>query len=127
MIIARDARVFDRAGELNHLFKTAVGNLELVMRDPFTASTVAARSAEAQDRAVEGNLDISRLDARQIDFHDPSIFGAVHVGRRTPQTSRRPLVARALNQTKITLKRFAGHKRQLRSEIIESLGGKSNE
>src|SRR6266404_1378706 len=110
MIVAFDGRVFDRAGKLDHLFEPAVGNIELIMGDPFAANTIAARSAEAQKPAVERHLDVSWLNPRQIDFHDPAISGSIHVGRGTPQASRRSLITRALDRTKVTLKRFAGHK-----------------
>src|SRR5437867_9078368 len=79
------------------------------MRDSFAASTIATRSADAQRLAVEGELDITGANTGQINFHDPAIVGAIDVGRRAPQTSRRPRITRALDRTKVTLKRFAGH------------------
>src|SRR6267154_1147079 len=102
MIIAFDRRLLDRAGKLDHFFKSAVSDLELIMRDPFAAGAVATRTADAEHRTIERDLNIPWLNSGQVDLHDPAIAGAVHIGRRTPQASRRSFVTRALYQTKIT-------------------------
>src|SRR5947209_6830472 len=101
--------MIDRAGKLNHFFKPAVSNLELVMRDAFATGAVATRSADAQHPAIERDLNVLGANPGQINFHDPALVCAIDVGRRDPQTARWPLVTRALDQTKVTLKRFAGH------------------
>src|SRR5256885_13591758 len=101
--------MFDRAGELNHLFKSAVGNFQLVMRHAFAARSVAARPPDAQHVRLESDFYVGRFDARQIDFDDPAIFAAIHVGRGTPQTARGPALAIITNHAEVTFKRFAGH------------------
>jgi hypothetical protein len=111
MIIAFDSCVLDRAGELDQLFKPAVSDLELVMRDPFSAYTVAAQSANPQHPALERDLNISGPNTSEINFHDPTIVGAIHIRCRDPQTPGRAAapVARALDYSKETIKWIAGH------------------
>src|ERR1700687_4916341 len=89
VIVAGDGRVFDRAGKLNDFFEPAVSDFKLIVRNAFTADAVAAQTADAQKRAVYGALDVSGLDAGEIDFHDPAVIRAIHVGRRIPQAPRR--------------------------------------
>src|SRR5229473_6033255 len=108
VIVAGDGRVFDRAGKLDDFFEPAVSDFKLIVRNTLTADAVSAQAADAQKRAVDGDFDISGLDAGEIDFHDPTVMSAIHVGRRIPQTPRRTagLPVRAL----ITIKYFAGHR-----------------
>src|ERR1051325_9337661 len=74
-IFTIDRSMFYGTGKLNHLFESAVGNLELIMRHAFAASSVAPRSADAQHRPVDGDIDIGGLDAGQVDFHNPAVAG----------------------------------------------------
>jgi hypothetical protein len=124
MIIALDGCVLDRARELNHFFKPAVSDLELVMRDPFSANTVAAQSADAQDPAVKRDLNISGPNPSKINFHDPAIVGAIHIGRRDPQTPgwTAAAVARALDYSKVTIKWIAGHNDSSAQKSLEVSG-----
>src|SRR5215471_2073328 len=101
--------MFDRAREPNHLFETAVSNLELVVRNAFAASGVAARSADAQQIAVDNNFDVGGFHSGEIDLNDPAISAAVDVCGRAPQAPRWPPVAIITNHPKITIKRLAGH------------------
>src|SRR5229473_1817702 len=87
-IVARDGRMFDRAGKLDDFFEPAVGDFELIVRHAFATNTVAAQTADAQERAVDLDLDLSGLNAREIDFHNPAVMRAIHVRRRIPQTPR---------------------------------------
>src|SRR6266513_1528390 len=107
VIVARDGCMFDRAGKLNNFFEPAVSDFKLIVRNALAADAVAAQAADTQERAVDHDLDISGLDAGEIDFHDPAVVRAIHVGRRIPQTPRGTagLPVRAL----ITIKEFAGH------------------
>src|SRR6266849_7063575 len=89
VIVAGDGRVFDRAGKLDDFFEPAVSDFKLIVRNTLTADAVAAQSADAQKRAVDRDLDVSGLDAGEIDFHDPAIVRAINVGRRMPQAPRR--------------------------------------
>src|SRR5713226_6606235 len=89
VIVARDGRMFDRAGKLDDFFEPAVSDFKLIVRNAFTADAVAAQSADAQKRAVDRDLDVSGLDAGEIDFHDPAVVRAIHVRGRIPQTPRR--------------------------------------
>jgi len=98
MIIAGDRRVLNRTRKLNHLFKPAVSNLELVMRNSFATYAVASQATDAQQAAVDRDLDILGPDARQINLHDPAIPRAVHIGGRTPQTSRGALFTRVMKR-----------------------------
>src|SRR6266403_1412582 len=75
-IITFDCGMFDRARELNHLFKSAISNFKLVMRNPFAARSIAARPADAQDVRFESDFYIGRFDSGEIDFDDPTIFAA---------------------------------------------------
>src|SRR6266446_285574 len=109
MIIARDRSVLDRTGKLNHLFKAAVSNFELIMRHSLAADAVASRATNAQHACVNRDLDVLRSNAREVNFNDPTVARAIDIGRRTPQASRRALFARVPNRPKVTLKRFAGH------------------
>ncbi len=109
-IITVDRDMFYRAGELDHFFEAAVGDLELVMRNAFTAGGIAAQSADSQDSRVNGNFNIRRSDSGQIDFHDQTVVGALNIGGGTPQTTRRPPVAIVANHAEVAFKRFAGHK-----------------
>src|SRR5438105_15789758 len=104
--------MLDRTRKLDHFFKAAVSDFQLIMRYAFTASSVSARSAQAQHATVDSNVNIARLNPRQIDFDDPPVLGAINISRRTPQPARRATAAAALrmNYAKKTIKRFAGHR-----------------
>jgi hypothetical protein len=105
--------VLDGTGELNSFFESAVGDLQLVMRDPFSASGIPARAADAQHGAVDRDLNVGGPNSSQVDLYDPAIVRPIYVGRWSPKTSRGPPFARALDDLKVTLTGFAGHKRQL--------------
>src|SRR5690349_14543762 len=96
-------------GKLNHFFESAVGNLELIVRHAFTTSAIPPRSANAQHAIIDGDFDVGRLDAGQIDFHDPAVLGAIDIGGRTPQPTGRPALAIIANHAEVTFKRLAGH------------------
>src|SRR5215471_6240263 len=102
--------MFDRAREPNHLFETAVSNLELVVRNAFAASGVAARSADAQQITVDNDIDVGGFYPGEIDLNNPAILAAIDVCGRAPQAPRWPPVAIITNHPKITVKRLAGHK-----------------
>src|SRR5436305_2903434 len=108
-VITLNLDMFNRARKLNHLFETAVSDFKLIVRNAFTAGTVAARSADSQNIAIDGDFDVAGFDARQIDFHDPAIRGAVDIRSRTPQTTRRPAVPNVANHDDTTVSRFAAH------------------
>src|SRR5207245_4339705 len=93
MILALDRRMLDRARELDRLFEAAVSNLELVMGNTFAAEAIAAQPGDAEQLACAPDLDIVRLDAREVDLYDPAVVCAINVGRRTPQASRRATLA----------------------------------
>src|SRR5437762_13106736 len=78
-IITFDGGMFDRAGKPNHLFKSAISNLELIVRDALATSAVAARPADAQQVAVDDHVNVERLDAGQIDLDDPAVLAAIHI------------------------------------------------
>src|SRR5438067_1012503 len=113
----------DRARKLNHLFETAVSDFKLIVRNAFTAGAVAARSAHSQNIAIDGDFDVAGFDARQIDFHDPAIGGAIDIRGRTPQATRRPAVSIVANHAEITFKRFAGHSDNSVSKTFEGKKG----
>src|SRR5436190_7847454 len=115
--------MFDRPGEPNHLFKTAVSNFQLIVRDAFAAGTVTPRAADAQQIAIDNHVNVCRFDACQIDFHDPTFWRAIDISRRTPQAPRRPPVTVITNQAEITIKRFAGHKSSSVSKSFEGYSG----
>src|ERR1700687_450981 len=108
MIIAGDRSVLDGTRKLNHLFKATISNFELIVRDSLAADAVAARATNAQHAPVNRDLDVLRSNAREVNFHDPTVARAIDISRRTPQTSRRARFTRA-HRPKVTLKRFAGH------------------
>src|SRR5882724_9052036 len=83
-IITFDCGMFDRARELNHFFKSAISNFQLVMRHAFAAGSIAARPADTQDIRFESDFYIGRFDSGEIDFDNPTIFAAIHVCRGTP-------------------------------------------
>src|SRR6266705_3030994 len=70
VIVARDGRMFDRAGKLNDFFEPAVSDFKLIVRNALAADAVAAQAADTQHGAVDGDFDISGLDAGEIDCHD---------------------------------------------------------
>src|SRR6185436_12595441 len=109
-IVTIDRDMLYRAGELDHFFEPAVSDLELVMRNAFTAGSITTQSADAQESLVNGNFNICWSDSGQVDFHDPTIVGAVDIGGGTPQTARRPPMAIVANHAEVAFKRFAGHK-----------------
>src|SRR5260370_22881610 len=117
VIITRDRSVLDGTRKLNHLFKATVSNFELVMRDALAADAVASRATNAQYAPVNRDLDVFRSNAREVNFHDPTVTRAIDIGRRTPQASRRARFTRALDRPKVTLKRFAGHSYSVQKSI----------
>jgi hypothetical protein len=72
---------------LNRFSETAVSNLELVMRNALTAG-IAAQSLMHRTRASMV-FQCCWSDSGQIDFHDPTVVGAVDIGGGTPQTTRK--------------------------------------
>jgi hypothetical protein len=92
-IVLFNVGVLDFAGKLNHFFKAAVGDLELIVRDALAAKTIAAQAADAQEIAVERDVNVVGPDAGEIEFHYPTVARAVNVGRRVPQTPGRTPVA----------------------------------
>src|SRR5438105_14564710 len=101
--------MLDRTRKLDHFFKAAVSDFQLIMRHAFTTSSVSARSAQTQHATVDRNVDVGRFNSRQIDFDDPPVLGAIDISRRTPQPARRATAAAALrmNYAKKRIKRFA--------------------
>src|SRR5260370_3990941 len=79
VIVARDGRVFDRAGKLDDFFKPAVSDFKLIVRNTLTADAVSAQAADAQKQAVDGDYDISGLRAGESCFHAPAVPGVVPV------------------------------------------------
>src|SRR5205085_933647 len=122
-VITLNLDMFDRARKLNHFFETAVSDFKLIVRNAFSAGTVTARSAHSQNIAIDGDFDVAWFDARQIDFHDPAIRGAVDIRGRTPQATRRPAVSIVAKHTEITFKRFAGHSDNSVSKTFEGKKG----
>src|SRR2546423_10962222 len=115
--------MFDRAGKLNHLFKSTVSNFQLVMRHTFPAGSVAARPADAQHVIIERHFHIGRFNTGQIDFNDPAIFAAIHICRGTPQAAGGPALAIITNHAEVTFKRFAGHTDSSVSKSSEGFQG----
>src|SRR6266403_4481602 len=101
--------MFDRAGKLNHLFKSAVSNFKLVMRYTFAAGSITARPANPQHVIIEGDFYVTGFDTGQIDFDDPALLAAIHICRGTPQAAGGPALAIITNHAEVTFKRFAGH------------------
>src|SRR2546423_5532030 len=115
--------MFDRAGKLNHLFKSTVSNFQLVMRHTFAAGSVAARPADAQHVIIERHFHVGRFNTGQIDFNDPAIFAAIHICRGTPQAAGGPALAIITNHAEVTFKRFAGHDSSSVSKSSEGFQG----
>src|SRR5438094_516080 len=88
-VITLNLDMFDRARKLNHLFETAVSDFKLIVRNAFTAGTVAARSAHSQNIAIDGDFDVAGFDACQIDLHDPAIAASFSSARHGGATERR--------------------------------------
>src|SRR6267142_1475053 len=101
--------MFDRAGKLNHLFKSAVSNFKLVMRYTFAAGPITARPTNPQHVIIESDFYITGFDAGQIDFDNPTLFAAIYICRGTPQATGGPALAIITNHAEVTFKRFAGH------------------
>src|SRR2546428_5121518 len=115
--------MFDRAGKLNHLFKSAVSNFKLVVRHTFAAGSVAARPADAQHVIIERDVHVGRFDAGQIDLDDPAIFAAIDICGGTPQAAGGPALAIITNHAEVTFKRFAGHTDSSVSRSSEGVQG----
>src|ERR1041385_8870660 len=122
-IVTLNPDVLDRARKLNHLFEPAVSNFKLIMRNAFTTGTVAPRSAQAQNVAIHGDFHVAGFNARQIDFHNPAVCGAVDIRGGTPQAARRPALPVVANHAEIAFKRFAGHSDNSVSRTLEGEKG----
>jgi hypothetical protein len=75
----------------------------LVVGDRLAESRVAAAARDDEHAARHRDLDLFGPDAREIDFDEPALARAVHVGRRSPGGPRHPLAvpARQLPQVSV--------------------------
>ena len=76
-------------GKLNRLFKTAIGDLHLVVNEPFLVERVAAAATDAQAVLVYLNLQLIDADAGQIELDDPAFVGSVNISGRIPKSTGR--------------------------------------
>src|SRR5437879_13722403 len=92
------------------------------MRNAFATQAVATQAAHPQQIAIERYLNVVGANACQIQFHQPSITSAIHVGGRIPQTPGRTTMTQVARIAKEIVESSAGHKRRLEKKALIALG-----
>ena len=82
----------------------------MIVRDAFAANVVTSPATNGQERTLDIDLDVLGSNSCEIDFHDPTITGAVDIGGGAPQTTRRPPMAIVANHAEVAFKRLARHR-----------------
>src|ERR1043165_5458066 len=90
LVVMSNRRSFDRRRKLDGLFKTAVGDFQLMENKTVATMCVAAATADRQQRLAYLDLQFVRTDAGQIDLHEPAVSRTIDVRRRIPEPVRRP-------------------------------------
>lgn len=75
---------FDRARELDRLFKLAVCNLHLLVGKTLPVKRIAPATSNPQEWAVQLQLQIVGANAREIYLDHPPVFTSIDVGGRVP-------------------------------------------
>ena len=81
-------RAFYRRRKPQRLFKIAVSDLHLLIRDSADARTVLATAGNGQSVALNIDLDLLSRNARQLNLNDPTIGRLINVRRRVPKLTR---------------------------------------
>lgn len=83
----RDRRVIDRSGKPQRLFKVAVRDLHLLVRDACGAAAVLSTTAYIKDIALNIDLDVLSRNAGELYLDDPAFGRLIDIRRGIPKLS----------------------------------------
>jgi len=79
----------DRTGELYDLLEAAIGDLHLLITEPFLKEGVASAPTDAQVRAGRFDLEFLNTNPREVKLYGPTGRCAIDVRWRIPESPRR--------------------------------------